>query len=84
MGSVLIGCSVKENEDVLALVQEALGTSNVRLLFEVPEYFIVCHKEADKVNAVPAVVSSCTLCMPLLAFVAKAGPGCLSFLLVGC
>ena len=48
MGSVLIGCAVKENEDALALVQEELGTSNVRSLFEVPEYFIVCHERPTK------------------------------------
>jgi hypothetical protein len=60
VGSVLIGCAVKENEDVLVLVQEELGTSNVHLLFEVPEYFIVCHEEADKVSA-PAPRSSCRL-----------------------
>ena len=57
---MLIGCAVKENEDALALVQEELGTSNVHSLYKVPEYFIVCHKQADKVSS-PAPSSCCRL-----------------------
>jgi len=69
---VLIGCAVKENEDALALVQEELGTSNVRSLFEVPEYFIVCHEEADKVST-PAPRSRCR---PLLRPLHAIAGGC--------